>query len=308
DRKRHQRDIGQLLGQLRHGARHVVGRGHHDQRGKTALAHPAPRLDRVAGGVDRRMIEVDAARDQALVARIAARDLGRAGCLMHPADQQALAVPGGEQFDGVGDTRRAAGEHHDTIRVTVERDFGIRHVQHEPDEAAAEDDDDGEQDEQYGAHEPAHHPIALSVRCTVSRAMPAVTAATSTIRPSIAPWPSGPSDRLPNSAPAWASPGLPVNQFDMKETSANRIIAAAPPSAPPLRPSSRKWRWNSPAMKACLAPTTCSTAMICRLVDIAPRVANITDSMVAASTSARIASPTATALRAIARMRSMKAR
>src|ERR1043165_4682196 len=54
-------------------------------------------------------------------------------------------------------------------------------------------------------------------------------------------------------------------------------------------------------MKPCRAPTTCSTSMICRLVDIAPRVANITDSMVAAITSARMHSPTSTALRAMAR-------
>ena len=57
-------------------------------------------------------------------------------------------------------------------------------------------------------------------------------------------------------------------------------------------------------MKPSLAPTTCSTSMICRLVDIAPRVANITDIMAAASTSASTPSPTTTALRAIARMRS----
>ena len=61
-------------------------------------------------------------------------------------------------------------------------------------------------------------------------------------------------------------------------------------------------------MKPSLAPTKCSTSMIWRLADIAPRVANITDSIVAASTSPRIASPTATALRAIARMRSTQPR
>ena len=34
-----------------------------------------------------------------------------------------------------------------------------------------------------------------------------------------------------------------------------------PPIAPPLRPSSRKWRWKCPAMKLFLAPMKCSTSM-----------------------------------------------
>ena len=62
----------------------------------------------------------------------------------------------------------------------------------------------------------------------------------------------------------------------------NKKIATPPPMAPPLKPSSRKWRWNCPAMKPSVAPTKCSTSMIGRLVAMAPRVANITDSMVTA--------------------------
>ena len=106
---------------------------------------------------------------------------------MHAADQQALAAPGGEQLDRIRDARCTAGEDHDAVRVAVERDLGVRHVQHEPDEAAAHTGKHGEHNEQQGADKPPHHSIDLSVRCTVSREVPAVTAATSTIRPVIAP-------------------------------------------------------------------------------------------------------------------------
>ncbi len=109
------------------------------------------------------------------------------GRAVHAADQQALAAPGGEQLDRIRDARGAAGEHHDAVGIAVERDLRRRHVPDEPDEAAAEDRHDGEHGEQHGAHEPAHHSIDLSVRCTVSREVPAVTAATSTTRPIIAP-------------------------------------------------------------------------------------------------------------------------
>ena len=63
-----------------------------------------------------------------------------------------------------------------------------------------------------------------------------------------------------------------------------------------------------PAMKPFLAPTKCSTSITGLLVAIAPRVAKVTDSMVAAITSSRIATPAATAVPAIARMRSIQPR
>ena len=226
-RKRHQRDVGHLLLKLRHRARHVIGRRHHDQRGEAAILHPAPRLDRVADGVDRRIVEIDAARHQPLVARRDAGDLGRCRRAMHAADEQALAAPGGEQLDRVRDARGAAGQHHDAVGVAVERDFLARHMPDEPHEAAACDQRGGRTSHKQQtraspaqsasgrparwvasvrrsdhAHIPARiiapnalarrfavlpHSIAFRVRWTVRREVPAVTAATSITRPIIAP-------------------------------------------------------------------------------------------------------------------------
>src|SRR3954468_24014517 len=238
---------------------------------------------------------------------------------MHAADQQALAVAGGQELDGVGDARGAAGQHHDAVGVLVQRHLFGRHLPDKPDEPAAyrrdrrHDAENQQASETPQASPPrragrGRHSRLLSVCATVRREVPAVTAATRTTRPRTAPYPSRPSDRLPNSALAWLSPAVPLNQSAMMPTSANRAMAAMPPTAPPLRPTSRKWRWNSPAMNPALAPTTYRTSIICRLVDIAPRVANITDSIVAASTSASMLKPIATALRAIARMRSTHSR
>ena len=61
-------------------------------------------------------------------------------------------------------------------------------------------------------------------------------------------------------------------------------------------------------MNPLLAPMKCSTSTIGRLVAIAPRVANVTDSTVAASISASTPMPPITELRAIDRMRSIQAR
>src|SRR6185436_7650907 len=77
------------------------------------------------------------------------------------------------------------------------------------------------------------HSIPFRVRRTVRREVPAVTAATSTTRPIIAPYPSGPSERFPNSTAIWLSPALPLNQSDMVPASANSAIAVPPPAAPP---------------------------------------------------------------------------
>ena len=61
-------------------------------------------------------------------------------------------------------------------------------------------------------------------------------------------------------------------------------------------------------MKLSLAPMKCSTSITGRLVAMAPRVANVTDSMVATSTRISTPIPAATAACAIARMRSTKPR
>ena len=85
-------------------------------------------------------------------------------------------------------------------------------------------------------------------------------------------------------------------------------MAAPPPIMPPSRPSARKWRWNCPAMKPSLAPTKCSTSTIGRLVAMAPRVAKVTDSMVATSISTSTPMPIAMAVRAMVRNRSIQPR
>ena len=61
-------------------------------------------------------------------------------------------------------------------------------------------------------------------------------------------------------------------------------------------------------MKPSLAPMKCSTSTIGRLVAIAPRVAKVTDSMVAASIRISTPMPPITAVRAMARIRSIQAR
>ena len=61
-------------------------------------------------------------------------------------------------------------------------------------------------------------------------------------------------------------------------------------------------------MKPLLAPMKCSTSTIGRLVAMAPRVAKLTDSMVAASIRMSKPTPATIAVCAMARIRSIQAR
>ena len=61
-------------------------------------------------------------------------------------------------------------------------------------------------------------------------------------------------------------------------------------------------------MKPFLAPTKCNTSITGLLVAMAPRVANVTDSMVAAIIRISTPTPAATAVPAMVRMRSIQPR
>ena len=61
-------------------------------------------------------------------------------------------------------------------------------------------------------------------------------------------------------------------------------------------------------MKPFLAPTKCRTSITVLLVAIAPRVAKVTDKIVAANISSNTPIPTATTVPAIARIRSIQPR
>ena len=61
-------------------------------------------------------------------------------------------------------------------------------------------------------------------------------------------------------------------------------------------------------MKPFFAPTKCSTSITDLLVAIAPRVAKVTDNIVAANIKIRMPMPHATAVPAIVRMRSIQPR
>ena len=134
-RERNQRDIRHRVRQFDDRARHVVIRRHHDQRFEAALVRPAPRLRRVAAGVDGGTVEIDAAAQQRLVVGQRARNVaGRVG-RMHAGDQQPLAIAAGQQFHRIGNPRRAAGQHHDAVGVAVRLDFGAAQLREKADEA-----------------------------------------------------------------------------------------------------------------------------------------------------------------------------
>ena len=118
-----QRDIGKLMFDLGHGARHVPVRRHHDQRIEIMLARPALGLERIAESVERRAVEIDAAGEIFGIKRRQPCDLLGAGGAMHAGDQQPLAALGRQQFDGVGNARGGAGQRHDAVGLAVERDF-----------------------------------------------------------------------------------------------------------------------------------------------------------------------------------------
>ena len=67
DRERNQRDIRKLVRDFGQRARHVIGGRHDDERMEAAIDRPAARLHRIAERIDRRIIEVDAAGENAVV-------------------------------------------------------------------------------------------------------------------------------------------------------------------------------------------------------------------------------------------------
>ena len=124
--------------ELGHGARHVPIRRHHDQRIEIVLARPVLGLERVAEGVERGAVEIDAAREELGIERGQPRDFARPGVAMHAADQQPFAAFGRQQLDGVRDARGGPGQHHDAVGLAVEAHFLARNGQHEPAEPAAQ--------------------------------------------------------------------------------------------------------------------------------------------------------------------------
>ena len=130
--------VGKLMGELGQRARHVVRRGHDDERLETVVDRPAPRLDRIAQRIERRIVEIDAAVQQAAVVDGLAGDVAGRRAGIDAGDEQALAAAGGEQFERVGDARGAAGQHHDAVGVAIERDFLARQQPDETGEAERE--------------------------------------------------------------------------------------------------------------------------------------------------------------------------
>ena len=107
--------IRQGVVQFHEGARHVVVRGHHDERVEMVRLGPAPGLDGVADGVAGPVIQVHAAIEEAALARIEPGDLVAAGVLVDAGDQQALGIALRQKVDGVADPLRAAGHRHDAV-------------------------------------------------------------------------------------------------------------------------------------------------------------------------------------------------
>ena len=130
-------DVGKLMLKFGHRTRHVPVRGHHDQRIEIVLARPALGLERVAEGVERGAIEIDAAGEILGIKRRQPRDFARAGVAMHAGDQQPFAALGRQQFDRVGNARGRPGQHHDAVGLAVERHFLVRNAQDEPAESAS---------------------------------------------------------------------------------------------------------------------------------------------------------------------------
>ena len=88
---------------------------------KLCCARPAFGFERVAEGIERRTVEVDAAGEILRIKRREARDFACAGGAVHAGDQQPFAVFGGQQFDRVGNARGSAGKHHDAVGLAIER-------------------------------------------------------------------------------------------------------------------------------------------------------------------------------------------
>ena len=123
DREGDQRDVGKLVREFGKRARHMIGRGNDDERTETVFERPMPRLHRIAQCVLRRIVEVDAAGQHAVVVDDLARNLASRGAGIDAGDKQPLATAGGEQFERIADARSAAGQNHDAVGVAIERDL-----------------------------------------------------------------------------------------------------------------------------------------------------------------------------------------
>jgi hypothetical protein len=124
--------------ELGHGARHMPIRGHHDQRVEIVLARPILGLERVAEGIERGTVEIDAAGEKLGIERGQPRDFARSGVAVHAADQQSLAALGRQQFDGIRNARGGPGQRHDAVGLAVECHFLGRNAQDKPAESGAQ--------------------------------------------------------------------------------------------------------------------------------------------------------------------------
>ena len=93
-------DVRKLMRELGHGARHVIIRGHDDQRVEILLLRPAPGLEALPNVLS---AERSRSTQQLKILRMRASG-GRSPPLVvavHPGDQQPPAALGGQQFDRV---------------------------------------------------------------------------------------------------------------------------------------------------------------------------------------------------------------
>ena len=84
---------GHLMRELGHRARHVIGRGHDDQRTESRVAAQRRVSTALPTVLMRRMVEVDAAGEQPLVAAASGARFRRGWSRIDAGDQQPLAAP-----------------------------------------------------------------------------------------------------------------------------------------------------------------------------------------------------------------------
>jgi hypothetical protein len=123
-------------------ARHMVARRDNHQRMEAVVARPPPRLDGIADGVDRRVIDVDAACEQRFVARHQTRQCVGVGPAVDAGDEQPLAAAGSELLNRLPDAFGAAGERYDGFGSAT----GGRLLAHErsvPDKSGRQRDEAG---------------------------------------------------------------------------------------------------------------------------------------------------------------------
>jgi hypothetical protein len=107
---------------------------------KTVLERPLPGPHRIAQCVDRRIIEIDATGQQAIVVYHLTGDVACRGAGINAGDQKPLGASGSEQCKRVGNARVAAGQHHDTVGVAIELDLLVGELPDEIGEAAYKQD------------------------------------------------------------------------------------------------------------------------------------------------------------------------